>query len=287
MAFTILARVGEDNPKSVLATTILSYSISSVITGLVFFGMGACRLGSLIGFFPRHILIGCIGGVGWFLVATGLEVSARLPGELQYTLPTLKQLFRLDTVFLWLIPLFLAAFLILCQRWIKHALFVPCYFLVIPAIFHLLVAAIPNLHLSQLRRQGWVFDVPTASTPFYHFYSLYGMYLSQGSYDRPFAHCISDFRAVDWAALGKTVPAMFALTFFGVLHVPINVPALAFSTGEDNVNVDRELIAHGLSNALSGFAGSIQVCRLLQDDLLFLLFAAHPAELLELPCLHQ
>lgn len=52
---------------------------------------------------------------------------------------------------------------------------------------------------------------------------------------------------------------MFALTFFGVLHVPINVPALGISTGEDNLNVDRELMAHGVTNALSGFAGSIQV----------------------------
>lgn len=52
---------------------------------------------------------------------------------------------------------------------------------------------------------------------------------------------------------------MFALTFFGVLHVPINVPALGISTGEDNLNVDRELIAHGVTNALSGTVGSIQV----------------------------
>jgi MFS superfamily sulfate permease-like transporter len=52
---------------------------------------------------------------------------------------------------------------------------------------------------------------------------------------------------------------MFALTFFGILHVPINVPALSISIGEDNLDVDRELIAHGISNALSGFAGSIQV----------------------------
>lgn len=68
-----------------------------------------------------------------------------------------------------------------------------------------------------------------------------------------------DFGAVDWAALGATVPAMLALTFFGVLHVPINVPALAMQTGEDNVDVDRELRAHGISNALSGVCGSIQV----------------------------
>lgn len=52
---------------------------------------------------------------------------------------------------------------------------------------------------------------------------------------------------------------MFALTFFGVLHVPINVPAIGMQTGEDNVDVDRELKAHGISNVLSGFCGSIQV----------------------------
>ncbi len=45
MAFTILTKIGEDNPKSVLATTILSFSISSILTGVVFFLMGACRLG--------------------------------------------------------------------------------------------------------------------------------------------------------------------------------------------------------------------------------------------------
>lgn len=74
---------------------------------------------------------------------------------------------------------------------------------------------------------------------------------------------------------------MFALTFFGVLHVPINVPALGISTGEDNLNVDRELIAHGVTNALSGFSGSIQVLPLiacLQGDLL---------TSIELPCIYQ
>lgn len=51
---------------------------------------------------------------------------------------------------------------------------------------------------------------------------------------------------------------MIALTFFGVLHVPINVPSLAYTVGEDNLDLDRELRAHGASNAISGFAGSIQ-----------------------------
>jgi SulP family sulfate permease len=51
---------------------------------------------------------------------------------------------------------------------------------------------------------------------------------------------------------------MLALTFFGILHVPINVPALALNCGEDNANLDRELKLHGYSNFLSGCIGSIQ-----------------------------
>ena len=174
MALTIMARVGEDNPRAVIATTILSYSGSSILTGLVFYTMGRCRLGALIGFFPRHILIGCIGGVGWFLVATGLEVSARLSGNLEYTLETLRKLGQADTVFLWLIPLILASILLITKHWVKHPLTDATFFLSIIAIFYFFVAAIPELTLPELRAKGWVFEAPEAGVPFYHFYSLYG-----------------------------------------------------------------------------------------------------------------
>ncbi len=59
MAFLILAKVGDENPKAVLATTILSYSISSVVTGAVFFILGKCKLGALVGFFPRKPIFQC------------------------------------------------------------------------------------------------------------------------------------------------------------------------------------------------------------------------------------
>ena len=79
-----------------------------------------------------------------------------------------------------------------------------------------------------------------------------------------------DLNIVRWDALAETIPAMFALTFFGILHVPINVPALAFSMKEDNLDIDRELIAHGISNALSGFVGSIQNYLVYSNSVLFM-----------------
>ncbi|KAK2809956.1 hypothetical protein FQN50_003370 [Emmonsiellopsis sp. PD_5] len=251
MAIMILNRVGQDNEKSVLATTILSYAISSVLTGSVFFLMGAFGLGSLIGFFPRHILIGCIGGVGWFLVATGVVVSARLSGTLEYNLETLERLLQLDTIFLWTVPLVVAVGLLVLKRFVKSNFLVGGYFISVAAIFYIFKFAL-NLPLETLRSRGWVFEAPSSSEPWYHFYTLY------------------DFSAVNWPALAETVPAMFALTFFGVLHVPINVPALGISTGEDNLNVDGELIAHGISNAMSGFFGSIQNYLVYTNSLLFI-----------------
>lgn len=69
---------------------------------------------------------------------------------------------------------------------------------------------------------------------------------------------LEEFHLVRWDALAETIPAMFALTFFGILHVPINVPALALNTGEDNADLDQELRLHGYSNFISGLLGSIQ-----------------------------
>jgi SulP family sulfate permease len=63
---------------------------------------------------------------------------------------------------------------------------------------------------------------------------------------------------------------MFALTFFGILHVPINVPALALNTGEDHANLDHELKLHGYSNFLSGLAGSIQNYLVYANSLFFM-----------------
>ncbi|PKY05189.1 sulfate/bicarbonate/oxalate exchanger SAT-1 [Aspergillus campestris IBT 28561] len=251
MAFTILHSVGEENPKSVIATSILAFAVSSIMTGLVFFLMGACGLGSLIGFFPRHILIGCIGGVGFFLMATGIEVSARLPGTLEFTMPTLQKLFQLDTLPLWVIPLFLAVGILVLKRIVRSNFLVGGYFVGVGVAFYIvkLIAGIP---MEALRNSGWVFNAPSFSKPWYNFYTLY------------------DFAAVDWSAFVETIPAMLALTFFGILHVPINVPALGISTGEDNLNVDRELIAHGVTNALSGFSGSIQNYLVYTNSLLFI-----------------
>ncbi|KAL7629414.1 hypothetical protein AAE478_000934 [Parahypoxylon ruwenzoriense] len=251
MAATITSIVGEDNPDAVIATTITSFAISSMLTGVVFYLMGKFRLGYVVGFIPRHILIGCIGGVGWFLVATGFEVSARLE-EFRYDLDTGRRLVQPDTLPLWLIPLALAIILFGLQRKITSKYFLPIYILCVPIIFYFFVFTIDSLNPENLRKAGWIFEGPDAGQPWWYFWTLY------------------KFNLVRWDAILETVGAMFALTFFSVLHVPINVPALAQISGEDNLDLDHELKLHGYSNFLSGFAGSIQNYLVFANTLFFM-----------------
>jgi SulP family sulfate permease len=174
MAFTIMAKVGEENPQAVIATTITSYAISSVLTGVVFFLMGTFNFGYIVGFIPRHILIGCIGGVGWFLVATGFEVTARLEGNLNYDGETLRKMFESDTIALWVIPFFLAVFLYWSQYKIPSKYYLPMYILAIPAVFYFFVFSLDELEPQNLREAGWIFDGPEAGEPWWYFYTLYG-----------------------------------------------------------------------------------------------------------------
>ena len=177
MAATITDIVGEDDPEAVIATTISSYALSCMLTGAVFFLMGKFKVGYLVGFIPRHILIGCIGGVGYFLIATGFEVTARLDGNLEYNLETLKRLLQANTVPLWIIPLVLAVILFYGQSKITSKYFLPLYILAIPAAFYAVAAAMDVLDPETLRDGGWVFQGPPAGEPWWHFYTLYSRFL--------------------------------------------------------------------------------------------------------------
>ncbi|RHZ43933.1 hypothetical protein Glove_801g13 [Diversispora epigaea] len=250
MADIIAKGIGDDK-EAIIATTILSFALSSILTGVVFLLLGAFKLGSLIEFFPRHILVGCIGGVGWFLVATAIEVTARLEDNLRYNFETFKYLFfDIHVLALWSSALGLAILLRAIHMKCHHDMVVPFYFMIVPLLFYFVVY-IFNIEWDNLRGNGWVFPMPKGDVPWNNFYTHY------------------DFSKTNWGVLLQTVPAMFALTFFGILHVPINIPALGISLNEDNVNTNRELIAHGLSNMFSGMVGSVQNYLVYTNSVLF------------------
>ncbi|KAF9505966.1 hypothetical protein BS47DRAFT_1378186 [Hydnum rufescens UP504] len=238
IAGEITTHVGEDNPSRIIATTMIAFALSSVLTGIAFVLFGMLKLGSVIGFFPRHILVGCIGGVGVFLIQTGLNVAAGL-GELDADLSwSLLKLYFTDAhiLVLWTPAFALAVLLRIITHKFHHQLIFPMYFLVIPIIFYGVVL-VAGLNLDSLRASGWLFDVGTSREPWYKFYSYF------------------DFHNTSISALWATMPTQLALLFFNVLHPPLNVPALGVSLNKDDADLNLELTGHGVSNLIAGFMG--------------------------------
>ncbi|KAJ1843391.1 hypothetical protein LPJ57_009761, partial [Coemansia sp. RSA 486] len=248
MCATVAGAVGNDRDR-VVATALAAYACSTLLTGAAFFALGALRIGALVDFFPRHILVGCIGGVGYFLMQTALEVTAHV--TLQPSWASVRALLAPGALALWGSSLGVAVALRALSSRVQHPLVVPLFFMAVPVVFYAGAAAL-GLGLDDLRRSGWVFAQPPAGEPFYHFYTLF------------------DARNTDWHAVARCVPTMLGLAFFSVLHVPINVPALAVSTAVDRVDTNRELVAHGLSNALAGALGTFPNYLVYSNSLLFI-----------------
>ncbi|KAK7028327.1 sulfate transporter family protein [Favolaschia claudopus] len=255
LAASIAREIGPEHPQEIICTTLVAFALSSILTGLSFFLLGFLKLGVLIGFFPRHILVGCIGGVGAFLIETGLTVSLRISeDEFTATWSTFKLVFlNSHNLALWTLPLGLAILLRFITeglRW-RHQLVFPLYFILIPSVFYVVVAA-AQLNLSDLRNNGWIFEMVEAAKE-EHWYRFYTFY---------------DFSKVRFAPLWATLPTQFALLFFNILHPPLNVPALSVSLNED-VDTNKELVGHGYSNLLSGILGTVPNYLVYVNTLLF------------------
>ncbi|KAJ7186860.1 sulfate transporter family-domain-containing protein [Mycena filopes] len=255
LAASIAHEIGPEYPQEIICTTLVAYALSSVLTGLSFFLLGFLKLGLLIGFFPRHILVGCIGGVGAFLIETGLTVSMRISDDdFTATWETFKFVFfDAHNLALWTIPLALAILLRVVTeslRW-RHQLIFPLYFIMIPVIFYIVVAA-AQLNIADLRDSGWIFDMAAGGSK-EHWYKFYSYY---------------DFSKVRFGPLWSTLPTQFALLFFNILHPPLNVPALSVSLNED-VDTNKELVAHGYSNLLAGVLGTVPNYLVYVNTLLF------------------
>ncbi|KXN84899.1 hypothetical protein AN958_11925 [Leucoagaricus sp. SymC.cos] len=252
IANSIAMEIGEEYPREIIATTLVAFALSSILTGLSFFLLGALKLGVIVGFFPRHILVGCIGGIGAFLIQTGLTISMRMSEEdFTLSLETLRAMF-LDShaLILWTVPLALAILLRLITHKFNHQLIFPLYFVIMAITFYVVIGA-AGLDLGKLRQDGWLFNMGVASQEsWYEFYTYF------------------DHRLIKLGPLWSTLPTQLALLFFNILHPPLNVPALAVSLNED-VDTNKELVGHGYSNLLSGLVGSVPNYLVYVNTLLF------------------
>jgi SulP family sulfate permease len=212
------------------------------------------KLGKIVYFFPQHVLVGCIGGIGVFILLTAIEVTTNTtfdPLDID-SWRTLVENFHL----LWVVLAFEGTLRFL--MWAsqdkhgrpKFQLLSPLFYILITPTFYSGLWAC-GISLEQARMLGYFFPSTVLESSSE---SSVGIFQDPRLLD---IFTLIDLRTVSWMAVLESTGTMIALAAFSLIHVPINIPAFAISTDVET-DMNAELIAHGWSNAISGIFGGLQ-----------------------------
>jgi SulP family sulfate permease len=260
LSATVIRHVGYGT--EALSTLVVMFGLSSILVGVVFYALGHYKLGRIIYFFPTHVLVGCIGGIGLFIAKTGIEVTLDQsfePWEVEFWATPLRQL--------WSVVLIFEVALRALEHWTKdrYSLLSPIYFLFMTPIFYAALW-IFGVSMASANEAGYFFpsldDNNSSGTGTYDVgdssASAWSTLASFFSDDSLWEYWnVVDVRLVSWKAIFDSIPTLVALTLFSLIHVPINIPAFAISTNTE-VDMNNELVAHGYSNLLAGVFGGLQ-----------------------------
>lgn len=244
IANTVLASQGTGIES--FSTILVVFALCSLICGLVFYALGAYELGNIVHYFPRHVIVGCIGGVGVFVTQTGFEVSCNQTWL--WSWQSARTFTDLNCLPLWCTSCLFVLCLRICLAKCKAPMLPPLYFVAIPPMFYLIMVLM-GFSRTHLINQGWFFESA-----------------EHARWDLQWS--LIQFKYVDWSVAFKLTPTIIAMTIFSLMHVPINIPSLSMST-KVNSNMNSELKAHGLSNIIAGCCGGSQNYLCYSNSLLY------------------
>lgn len=214
-------------PHAAVQTVMLLFTAATVITGVSFYVLGACRWGSYFRFIPYFVVGGFLAATGWFLVAGAVRMTAgqTLPGlDAGWTMGASTRLAAAVAVLLVLLGV---------RRWTKSAFAMPV------ALVAMWLLAVIVLRMPQLgdSRGGWY--LPSMGT-------LAGW---------------SPFEAVKtthltWAATVRLVPELLAVTIVGLMSLVTKVSTVEVQR-QVSGNLDREFRAHGIGSLIAAPFGGL------------------------------
>lgn len=207
-----------------LSTVFFLFGLSSVVVGLTFYCLGRWKLGRLVYFFPNHVLVGCIGGIGVFMVITAMEVTSDT--TFSFDLDGIQGLMAH-----WdLVSVVLGFEAVLrCLQYAtqdkhgnaKYPLLSPVYYCMITPVLYFGLW-IWGMTVQEASERGFFFpaldnDSETTASILQdpHLWDIF---------------TLVDLRTLSWSAIFQSTGTMIALAAFSLIHVPINIPAFAIST---------------------------------------------------------
>ncbi len=260
------SRLGVSGPAAGLAVIVASgidqvgsfeaFTVAVFLSGLIQIGLSLLKAGVIGNFFPSSVITGMLSAIGLLLIlkqvphAVGLDSA--FMGSMEFFQVedgenTFSELLRAFQVFdLECVIIALVSFAVI-KLWDRFSAKIP--FVWLRSVPSALLAVVAGVVLS---RYG------------FHYF---GMDLDvKHRLDLPFSDGLTEiysrFFSSDWSALGKSSTYLMAVTlaFVGSLESLLSIDAAdRIDPKRQNSSKNRELLAQGTSNALSGLLGGLPI----------------------------
>jgi SulP family sulfate permease len=213
------------------ATVVAAIGLTSLLTAVFFWALGHFRLGGLIRFLPYPVIGGFLAGTGWLLARGGVGVMFGATP----TLAELPSLFAPRALGQCLPGLIFALVLLVALRRFKHFLVLPGLFVAAVGLFYALLW-LTGTSIAEARANGWLLD----------------RFPQSALWTPPTPALLSQ---VYWPAILGQLDKIALVLILGAVGLLLNASGLELATGQD-LDLNRELRATGVANAVAGLGGS-------------------------------
>ena len=232
IASDIATRMKNDEPASVVATSLVTIALCTATLGALLMLIGRVRLAKFVSYLPMPVIGGYLAYIGYFCLEAGLSLAS---GEVISGLSSWTKLILNDrTVILCAPAVVSGATLTLISRKFEHFAALPTAIILIPASFYTLLWLTGNT-FSDARQYGWLGPM-TEPADSMHIFSLY------------------DFSLVNWGVIPYQLPVWAAMVVVVAFSSCLDVAAIEMDMGTA-LDTNAELITVGSSNLLSGMLG--------------------------------
>lgn len=229
IAALLLAMPAQASPQEQFFTIVATIMLTTVITGLFFIALGYFNLGGLVRYLPYPVMGGFLAGTGWLLVTGAIGVMTEAPLNLALLQP--------DNLLRWLPGFVFGVVLFWTLNRFNHYLVLPGMFIAASGLFYLVVL-LTRSPVEQISAQGWLLGPFPAG-------SLWRFPLPP-----------SGIEQVNWDAILANTGVAAPVLLVGVIALLLNASGIELVVHRD-LDLDKELIAAGVGNLASAFAGGI------------------------------
>lgn len=220
--------------ESVFCTVVIAISLTVLLTGFFFWGLGTFRLGGLIRYFPYPVIGGFLAGTGWLLFRGGFSLAT---GWWSYS-----ELLQPYFLARWLPSVIFAVILLLAVRLFKNNGILPGFVVAGILLFYGTAWQL-GISPEELSAEGWLLGP-----------------LPEQTLWKPFT--LTQITLVDWSAIaGQAANITTVLTVCSITLL-LNASAFELESKQD-VNLNQELRLAGIANLFSslspGFVGFRQL----------------------------